>query len=169
MEDMIVKAEIFATQAHALVEQKRKYTGEDYIVHPIRVAKIVEQFGGSDNQIAAAFLHDVVEDTDVDILDVRMEFGNDIGEIVDGLTDVSQPSDGNRKLRKAMDRAHSANASAEAQFVKCADIIDNSADISANDPNFSKVYKQEMLELLTVMDKVSDTEIFAQALRSVQK
>ena len=98
-----------------------------------------------------------------------MEFGNDIGEIVDGLTDVSQPSDGNRKLRKAMDRAHSADASAEAQFVKCADIIDNSADISANDPNFSKVYKQEMLELLTVMDKVSDTEIFAQALRSVQK
>jgi (p)ppGpp synthase/HD superfamily hydrolase len=169
MEDMIVKAEIFATQAHALVEQKRKYTGEDYIVHPIRVAKIVEQFGGSDNQIAAAYLHDVVEDTDVDILDVRMEFGNDIGEIVDGLTDVSQPSDGNRKLRKAMDRAHSADASAEAQFVKCADIIDNSADISANDPNFSKVYKQEMLELLTVMDKVSDTEIFAQALRSVQK
>lgn len=169
MEDMIVKAEIFATQAHALVEQKRKYTGEDYIVHPIRVAKIVEQFGGSDDQIAAAFLHDVVEDTDVDILDVRMEFGNDIGEIVDGLTDVSQPSDGNRKLRKAMDRAHSADASAEAQFVKCADIIDNSADISANDPNFSKVYKQEMLELLTVMDKVSDTEIFAQALMSVQK
>ena len=169
MEDRIVKAEIFATQAHALVEQKRKYTGEDYIVHPIRVAKIVEQFGGSDDQIAAAFLHDVVEDTDVDILDVRMEFGNDIGEIVDGLTDVSQPSDGNRKLRKAMDRAHSADASAEAQFVKCADIIDNSADISANDPNFSKVYKQEMLELLAVMDKVSDTEIFAQALMSVQK
>lgn len=169
MEDMIVKAEIFATQAHALVEQKRKYTGEDYIVHPIRVAKIVKQFGGSDAQIAAAYLHDVVEDTDVDILDVRMEFGNDIGEIVDGLTDVSQPSDGNRKLRKAMDRAHSADASVEAQFVKCADIIDNSADISANDPNFSKVYKQEMLELLTVMDKVSDTEIFAQALRSVQK
>jgi len=169
MEDMIVKAEIFATQAHALVEQKRKYTGEDYIVHPIRVAKIVEQFGGSDDQIAAAYLHDVVEDTDVDILDVRMEFGNDIGEIVDGLTDVSQPSDGNRKLRKAMDRAHSADASAEAQFVKCADIIDNSADISANDPNFSKVYKQEMLELLAVMDKVSDTEIFAQALMSVQK
>jgi len=169
MEDMIVKAEIFATQAHALVEQKRKYTGEDYIVHPIRVAKIVEQFGGSDDQIAAAFLHDVVEDTDVDILDVRMEFGNNIGEIVDGLTDVSQPSDGNRKLRKAMDRAHSADASAEAQFVKCADIIDNSADISANDPNFSKVYKQEMLELLAVMDKVSDTEIFAQALMSVQK
>ena len=169
MEDMIVKAEIFATQAHALVEQKRKYTGEDYIVHPIRVAKIVEQFGGSDDQIAAAFLHDVVEDTDVDILDVRMEFGNDIGEIVDGLTDVSQPSDGNRKLRKAMDRAHSADASAEAQFVKCADIIDNSADISANDPNFSKVYKQEMLELLAVMDKVSDTEIFAQALILLQK
>jgi len=169
MEDMVLKAKIFATQAHALVEQKRKYTGEDYIVHPARVAKIVRDFGGSDAQIAAAWLHDTVEDTDVDILDVRMEFGNVIGDIVDGLTDVSQPSDGNRKLRKAMDRAHSADASATAQFVKCADIIDNSADISANDPSFSKVYKKEMLELLTVMDKVKDTDIFTVALDSVQK
>ena len=158
MEDMVLKAKIFATQAHALVEQKRKYTGEDYIVHPARVAKIVRDFGGSDAQIAAAWLHDTVEDTDVDILDVRMEFGNVIGDIVDGLTDVSQPSDGNRKLRKAT-----------AQFVKCADIIDNSADISANDPSFSKVYKKEMLELLTVMDKVKDTDIFTVALKSVQK
>ena len=166
---IVDKARYFATAAHAAVGQKRKYSDDDYIVHPIRVANLVKQYGGTEDMIAAAYLHDVVEDTDVDILDVRMEFGNDIGEIVDGLTDVSQPSDGNRKLRKAMDRAHSADASAEAQFVKCADIIDNSADISANDPNFSKVYKQEMLELLTVMDKVSDTEIFAQALRSVQK
>ena len=169
MEDMVLKAKIFATQAHALVEQKRKYTGEDYIVHPARVAKIVRNFGGSDAQIAAAWLHDTVEDTDVDILDVRMEFGNVIGDIVDGLTDVSQLSDGNRKLRKAMDRAHSADATATAQFVKCADIIDNSADISANDPSFSKVYKKEMLELLAVMDKVKDTDIFTVALDSVQK
>ena len=168
MEDMIVKAEIFATQAHALVEQKRKYTGEDYIVHPIRVAKIVEQFGGSDDQIAAAFLHDVVEDTDVDILDVRMEFGNDIGEIVDGLTDVSQPSDGNRKLRKAMDRAHSADASAEAQFVKCADIIDNSWDIAENDLSFAKVYKSEVFLLLHAMTKIKHTEIWEQAMTSVE-
>lgn len=169
MEDMVVKAEIFATQAHALVEQKRKYTGEDYIVHPARVAKIVRDFGGSDAQIAAAWLHDTVEDTDVDILDVYMEFGPVIGDIVDGLTDVSQPSDGNRKARKSMDRAHSADASVHAQFVKCADIIDNSADIAENDPSFWKVYKTEMLELLAVMDKVQDTDIFATALESVQK
>lgn len=166
---MIVEAKMFATAAHAAIGQKRKYSGDDYIVHPQRVAAIVEKHGGSDEMIAAAWLHDTVEDTDVTPILITKMFGVDVADIVEGLTDISLPEDGNRAKRKSIDRMHSANASTEAQFVKCADIIDNSADISANDPNFSKVYKQEMLELLTVMDKVSDTEIFAQALRSVQK
>lgn len=166
---MIVEAKMFATAAHAAIGQKRKYSGDDYIVHPQRVAAIVERHGGTDEMIAAAWLHDTVEDTDVTPILITKMFGVDVADIVEGLTDISLPDDGNRAKRKSIDRMHSANASTEAQFVKCADIIDNSADISANDPNFSKVYKQEMLELLTVMDKVSDTEIFAQALRSVQK
>lgn len=51
----------FANLAHK--GQKRKYTGEDYIVHPISVARLVEKHGGSLDQQAAALLHDVVEDT----------------------------------------------------------------------------------------------------------
>ena len=62
----------FATQAHA--GQKRKYTGDDYIVHPVAVAQIVRDFGGSVDQQAAALLHDVVEDTDVTIDQVRDAF-----------------------------------------------------------------------------------------------
>ena len=157
----------FATIAHEAVNQKRKYTGESYIVHPIRVANIVHEFRGTKDMIAAAYLHDTVEDTNVTMEDIHSNFGPDIAVIVDGLTDVSVPSDGNRAVRKAMDRQHSADASYEAQFVKCADIIDNAADIGDNDPNFNIVYRKEMQLLLDVMTKVKGTPIYKAALKSV--
>jgi (p)ppGpp synthase/HD superfamily hydrolase len=99
--------------------------------------------------------------------DIHSNFGPDIAVIVDGLTDVSVPSDGNRAVRKAMDRQHSADASYEAQFVKCADIIDNAADIGDNDPNFNIVYRKEMQLLLDVMTKVKGKPIYKAALKSV--
>ena len=163
----ILRARYFATAAHAAVGQKRKYSGDDYIVHPMRVSHIVEQFGGSESQIAAAWLHDVVEDTGIDITQITLMFSHDIAHIVDGLTDVSKPEDGNRAVRKTIDRQHSADAIEEAQFVKCADIIDNSSDISAMDPNFWKVYRAEMLLLLEAMTKVKDQPIWKQAMESV--
>lgn len=163
------KALVFATAAHAAVGQKRKYDGAPYIVHPIRVADTVKKFGGSDDQIAAAFLHDVVEDTQVTIQDIRDVFGFDIAIIVDGLTDVSVPEDGNRATRKAIDRQHTHHASAEAQFVKCADIIDNSSDIELADPSFWKVYRQEMLLTLEAMTKVRGAPIWEAALQSVTR
>lgn len=162
-------AKVFATTAHAGVGQLRKYSGDPYIVHPIRVADLVASYGGSDDMIAAAYLHDVVEDTDVDIDTIRDVFGDDIASIVCGLTDVSKPGDGNRAVRKAIDRDHSAAASREAQFVKCADIIDNSSDIADNDPSFWKVYKSEMKLLLDILDKVKDTDIYRDAVSSVNK
>lgn len=163
------KALVFATAAHAAVGQKRKYSGDDYIVHPIRVADIVADYGGTDDQIAAAYLHDTVEDTDVTIDLIRSIFGYRITQIVDGLTDVSVPSDGNRATRKAIDRQHSADATVDAQFVKCADIIDNSSDISVNDPSFWDVYKKEMLLLLDCLTKVKGSPIWVAALNSVMK
>lgn len=167
--DMVNLAYYFASAAHAAVGQKRKYSGKDYIVHPVSVSRLVYNYGGNDVQIAAAYLHDVVEDTNVSIDDIFSLFGNDIGDAVSGLTDVSVASDGNRKTRKEIDRQHSANANYDAQFVKCADIIDNSADIGANDPNFARVYKKEMIALLVVLDKVKDTDIYLAAVDSVNK
>ena len=157
----------FAVIAHDAVGQRRKYTDLPYIVHPIRVANIVHEFRGTKDMIAAAYLHDTVEDTNVSMTDIHSIFGPDIAVIVDGLTDVSVPSDGNRAVRKAMDRQHSADASYEAQFVKCADIIDNAADIGDNDPNFNIVYRKEMQLLLDVMTKVKGTPIYEAALKSV--
>jgi len=165
---MVVEAKMFATAAHAAVGQKRKYSGDDYIVHPQRVAAIVERHGGTDEMIAAAWLHDTVEDTDVSPNLITKMFGDEIASIVEGLTDVSLPSDGNRAKRKSIDRMHSASASTEAQFVKCADIIDNSWDIAENDLSFAKVYKSEVFLLLHAMTKVKHTEIWEQAMQSVE-
>jgi len=165
---MVVEAKMFATAAHAAIGQKRKYSGDDYIVHPQRVAAIVEKHGGTDEMIAAAWLHDTVEDTDVTPDLITKMFGDDVASIVEGLTDVSLPSDGNRAKRKSIDRMHSASASTEAQFVKCADIIDNSWDIAENDLSFAKVYKSEVFLLLHAMTKVKHTEIWEQAMQSVE-
>ena len=165
---MVVEAKMFATAAHAAIGQKRKYSGDDYIVHPQRVAAIVEKHGGSDEMIVAAWLHDTVEDTDVTPDLITKMFGDNVADIVEGLTDVSLPEDGNRAKRKSIDRMHSARASTEAQFVKCADIIDNSWDIAENDLSFAKVYKSEVFLLLNAMTKVKHTEIWEQAMQSVE-
>jgi (p)ppGpp synthase/HD superfamily hydrolase len=60
--------------------------------------------------IAAAWLHDVVEDTPVTLEDLHSEFGEGIAELVEALTDISRPEDGNRRKRKAIDREHLAHA-----------------------------------------------------------
>ena len=167
MDSLAQTAFTYASAAHAAVSQRRKYTDEPYIVHPIRVAGIVAKFGGTDEMIAAAYLHDVVEDTGVSIEDILDMFGSVVAVIVDGLTDVSKPEDGNRAVRKAMDRQHSADATWAAQFVKCADIIDNASDIGDNDPSFNIVYRKEMVALLEVLDKVKDEPIYAAAVKAV--
>jgi (p)ppGpp synthase/HD superfamily hydrolase len=166
--DLQTQAQIFATAAHAAIGQKRKYSGDDYIVHPARVASIVMRHGGTDEMVAAAWLHDTVEDTDVCPILITKMFGVDVANIVEGLTDVSLPSDGNRAKRKSIDRMHSASASTESQFVKCADIIDNSWDIAENDPSFAEVYKSEVFVLLHALTKVKHTEIWDQAMQSVE-
>ena len=151
---LILKALQYATKAHE--GQVRKYSGEPYIVHPIEVMEIVKTVEHDDAMLAAALLHDVVEDTDVTIEEIEASFGADVAALVSDLTDVSKPEDGNRKLRKAMDRAHSAKSSARAQTVKLADLISNSSDILENDPSFAKVYlheKELLLDVLTLGDR----------------
>lgn len=145
------KARDFAAAAHAAVDHKRKYTGEPYIVHPEEVAELVASVGGDEAMIAAAFLHDSVEDTEVTIEDINREFGRDVAELVEMLTDISRPEDGNRAKRKALDLIHTAGASARAKTIKLADLISNARDIGKHDPHFSKVYFAEKERLLEVL------------------
>tara|TARA_B100001057_G_scaffold384627_1_gene391159 strand:+ start:2533 stop:3033 length:501 start_codon:yes stop_codon:yes gene_type:complete len=143
------KAIKFATKAHG--SQKRKYTGEPYVTHPIAVMEIVKTVPHTDDMLVAAVLHDTVEDTPVTLSDIKEQFGDNVARLVDGLTDVSQPQDGNRKIRKAMDRAHTAQQPAEVQTIKLADLIHNTKSISVYDPHFYKVYREEKIRILDIL------------------
>jgi len=161
--DVVEKARIFATAAHAAVGQLRKYTNEPYIVHPTEVAAMVATVSGATPaMIAAAYLHDVVEDTKVGFSIIREEFGDEVTTLVMWLTDVSELDDGNRAVRKAIDREHSADAPAEAQTIKLADLISNSKSIMAYDPAFAKTYLAEKRLLLEVLTK-GDADLHALA------
>jgi len=159
---IVDRARVFATAAHAAVGQVRKYTFEPYIVHPAEVVSIVKSVPHTDVMLAAAWLHDVVEDTGVTIETVRAEFGTEVAELVGWLTDVSRPEHGNRAHRKALDRAHSAMAPAEAQTVKLADLIANTRSIMSHDAAFAKTYLEEKRLLLEVMTK-GDPTLMAEA------
>ena len=144
---------VVADTAHRAVGQKRKYTGANYIVHPIEVMTIVQTVEHDEAMLCAALLHDVVEDTDITLDYISDLFGDDVAELVDWLTDVSKPEDGNRKTRKGLDRAHTLAAPARAQTIKMADLISNSQDIMANDKDFARVYLREKRLLVDGMTR----------------
>ncbi|NIR45428.1 MAG: HD domain-containing protein, partial [Gemmatimonadetes bacterium] len=85
--DLLGRAFAYSQRAHQ--GQKRK-SGEDYITHCVEVGKILADLYLDTASICAAFLHDVVEDTDVGVDDVKDEFGDEIATIVDGLTKLGR-------------------------------------------------------------------------------
>ena len=93
--DIIQKAFEFANEAHKGV---RRRSGEPYILHPIAVAKIVvSNIGLGYKSIVAALLHDVVEDTDYTVDDLRKLFGDKVATLVDGLTKIKTVLDNEDK------------------------------------------------------------------------
>lgn len=146
-----LKALEFAFKAHQ--GQKRKYTNEPYITHCIAVADIIKTNSDPliDQVICAAYLHDTIEDTLVTYEDVISEFDKDVADLVLEVTDVSKPSDGNRRARKKKDKEHLANASISGKSIKLADMIHNTQSIVLYDKDFAKVYLREKEELLDVL------------------
>jgi guanosine-3',5'-bis(diphosphate) 3'-pyrophosphohydrolase len=85
--ELIDKAFKIANEAHWNMRRK---SGEPYVIHPISVAKVVNQeIGLGAKSIAVALLHDVVEDTDYSLEDIEREFGPKIASLIDGLTKIS--------------------------------------------------------------------------------
>ena len=140
--------------------QKRKYTGEPYTNHVISVANIVEKYDGDNNQIYAALLHDVLEDTSISEAEIKQALIDmgfllcdavDVVKLVVELTDVYTHEEyphQNRKLRKIHENRRFSKVSKRAKFIKCADLIDNGKSIAAHDTKFAKVYLKEKLNLL---------------------
>ncbi|QJT82279.1 hypothetical protein C0557_20435 [Kosakonia sp. MUSA4] len=118
------KAQRFATQAHERAGQTRKFTGEPYIVHPASVVQILMSIAPSAEMIAAAWLHDVVEDTDISPQVIESEFGPLVAQYVEMLTDVrTRRTGGVRIARKNANLLHSARACPEAQTIKLCDLL----------------------------------------------
>lgn len=131
--------------------QERKYTGLPYPTHLEQVASWVALAGGTPEMIAAAWCHDLLEDTACHPNDIRRLCGDEVLSLVEELTDYSRPVDGNRAERKRIDREKLAKASGDAQTIKLADLIDNTLSIAFYDPDFARVYLGEKRELLGVM------------------
>jgi (p)ppGpp synthase/HD superfamily hydrolase len=150
-----------ASAAHR--KQKRKYTNEPYIEHPMRVFLILGEAGEESVPIMlASILHDVLEDTDITEQEMRDLVGDEVTDLVLEVTDTSKPEDGNRAERKAIDRDHLAKSTYGGATIKLADLIDNSRDIVEGDHQFAQVYLEEKAELLPVLSH-GNPVLFAKA------
>ena len=148
--EVLRKARAFATKFHK--GQKRKGTGEDYITHPAGLVRLLRGVPHSDNMLAAAWLHDTVEDTNATFADVRAQFGVEVLGLVKELTKVDIENS-TRDTRHQDDLKRLGAASAEAQTVKLADIIHNTQNVREVDPLFADVYLAEKAKVLDVLTK----------------
>ncbi len=109
--ELLDRAIVFAVHAHAGTERRGK--GFPYIVHPMEAVEIVASITSDQELLAAAALHDVVEDTDVTIEDIRKEFGERIARIVASESDVfeagvSEEDSWHARKQAAIDRLKAA-------------------------------------------------------------
>lgn len=162
MDQVLEKIKDFADRAHG--EQTRRYSADRYIVHPMRVMEICRQHTNDLAILAAAILHDVLEDTDVKKDEIE-DFLRGIMEpsqaqrtlkFVIELTDIyvkKNYPEWNRRKRKNKEADRLSTVSPEAQTIKYADIIDNSGEIATHDPDFALKYLDEASLLLNKMTK----------------
>jgi guanosine-3',5'-bis(diphosphate) 3'-pyrophosphohydrolase len=176
-EEQLQKVRDFADAAHG--EQMRRYAPQDrYIVHPERVMQICKVYNGSVPMLAAALLHDVLEDTSVTKGELK-EFllgimENDdvehtvrsVEELTDIYTKDNYPK-WNRRKRRGMEAERLSKASAEAHTIKYADILDNIHDLPADD-DFSLVFLRESRSLLKQLSK-GNPELYHQVSQEVNK
>src|SRR5213083_1101825 len=127
--DLLARAFRFASRAH---EGQERGSGESFINHPFGAAKICAQLRLDDETIAAALLHDVVEDTDTDIADVREEFGDEVGKLVEGVTKLTRVHFQSREQAEAENYRKLIMAMAEDArviLIKLADRLHNLREI----------------------------------------
>lgn len=123
---LLDKAIIFAVNAHADTERRGK--GFPYIVHPMEAMEIVATMTSDQELLAAAALHDTIEDTDVTVEEVRAEFGDRVARIVDNESDrfdagVSEEDSWRARKQEAIDRL--ASVSLESKMVALGDKLSN--------------------------------------------
>ncbi len=154
MMNLIARATLFADQAHD--GQLRKFSGLPYISHPMEVMQIVRGVCNDDDVLAAAVLHDVIEDCGVTYTDLMLEFNENIAHLVYQVTNAADDEDGDRIVRAYINRNVMANASDDAQTLKLADIISNLSGIDLAlkcDPAWAEMYLEEKVDMINVLTR----------------
>ncbi len=168
------KALKFATEAHGRFKEKRKFTGEDYIVHPIAVVELVKQYTNKETVIAAAYLHDYLEslfphDYDFGCKVLEDNFSQEVSSLVYELSNTYSRyfiSELNRTERKILENHRLQKASSDAKLIKLCDIYDNCSHLPAKeskDFDFTKLYIREKLEQIEYLSSKNDNEVFKKA------
>lgn len=127
--------------------QKRK-SGEDYITHPLAVARILADLGSGPATIAAALLHDTVEDTDYSIEQLRVDFGEEVGLLVDGVTKLDKMKFGDTAQAETMRKMVVAmSKDVRVLVIKLADRLHNARTWGFVEPESARRKAQETLEI----------------------
>jgi (p)ppGpp synthase/HD superfamily hydrolase len=143
---LILDAAQFAEEAHR--GQVRKYKRVPYVYHPARVAgRVALHSKATEDMVAAAFLHDVVEDTPFNLSDISIATNDAVAAMVSQLTNPSKNLKLPREDRKALDRAHLTKACWGAKIIKMIDRLDNLGDMDGCEAQFANLYAQESLLL----------------------
>lgn len=150
--ERVQRAVKIATEAHK--GQLRK-TGEPYIIHPLAVKKILEEWGMDEDTIIAGILHDTVEDTALILADIKREFGESVTFLVDGVTKLSNARDGMRDIDTYLPETKdnflrlliALGDDIRVLIIKLADRLHNLRTLSALPPDKQRKIAKESLEV----------------------
>ena len=150
--DRVSRAVEMARKAH---EGQFRKTGEPYIVHPLAVKKILEEWGMDEDTIIAGILHDTVEDTDLTLNDIKQEFGESVAFLVDGVTKLSTARNGMRDIDTYLPETKdnflrlmiALGDDIRVLIIKLADRLHNLRTLSALPPDKQRKIAKESLEV----------------------
>ena len=141
-----------ATKAH---DGQFRKTGEPYIVHPLAVKKILEEWGMDEDTIIAGILHDTLEDTSLTLNDIKQDFGESVAFLVDGVTKLSTARNGMRDIDTYLPATKdnflrlmiALGDDIRVLIIKLADRLHNLRTLSALPPDKQKKIAKESLEV----------------------
>ena len=145
--DLVKKAFEWCVMAH---EGQKRRTNEDYYIHPFNVAKIIISLGMDSQSIAAALLHDVVEDTEATVDDIKAKFGAEVALLVDGVTRISKLNFSTKEQEQAESLRKMLIAMGQdirVIIIKLADRLHNMRTIDAMPPQKQRDKSVETLEI----------------------
>src|SRR5215813_3496467 len=145
--DLLRRAYLFSAREH---KGQKRASGESYLVHPLEVANILAEMKLDEVSVATGLLHDVVEDTLVDLETIRQYFGEEITHLVDGLTKIAQISNISREEQQAENVRKMVLAMVDdvrVVLVKLADRLHNMRTLQYLNPEKRKRIAEETMEI----------------------